>query len=152
MTKSDPNTPRGTFSPAHMSIDDVEYIMLLGVVSGVSISNDEHGRVRCFLHVIFPGSVISVGFLPLDRYVGKDGEWNVQPTIIGTAAILAMMRVVGSDSWEGIKGKSLYVLKPGDDEFGTGFGIANINDPEGNYLIFANLFQQYKDWSDTWHK
>ena len=112
----------------------------IGRITSTSLGVEDHGIFSAFLTVEWSGGGVSVGGYALD-------DWDVDEkrrlgTAYGLDHIAEIMRVVGVERWEHVKGKQIIVLFAGSGGWGSrAVGIANTVD-EDKVLVFS----EHADW------
>lgn len=127
---------------AQITINDVEYDLHLARIEGTSLGTEDHGVFTASLHLLYGsgGSGQSAGGYVLDsrEVEGDYSNYTRRGTGYGHDFIMQMINTVGVDTWEDVKGKTIYVLKAIDDDWGRILGIANLYDPEQKNLVFED--------------
>ncbi|TXH09967.1 MAG: hypothetical protein E6R04_06800 [Spirochaetes bacterium] len=121
-----------------VEVDGTPYIAKFMTVQGTRLGNEDHGILTFLLDCKDDnGNAVGVGGYTLDAPV--PGERHRAPTASGFALIIEVMRTVGADSWEDIRGKNILVLF----ENSRSVGIAN--PLTGKVLVFGKFLEGFKD-------
>lgn len=120
--------------PATTIIDGVTYELHPGKIESTMLGTEDHGIFTFCLNVNYGGSAQGVGLMCLDKPVERYSSERIG-TAYGHDLIIRVLKTVGVDDWEQLKGKSLYVIK--DEETGhyMAYGIASWPDAS-RWLIF----------------
>jgi hypothetical protein len=122
----------------------------IGTIRSTRFGYEDHGILTADLTVEWPGGGIGVGGYALDtpkknadgEHVGREG------TAFGLDHIVQIMRAVGVQKWEDLKGKQIMVLFEGASLWGaTAKGIASVTD-ENAVLIFKEHADVWKEGED----
>jgi hypothetical protein len=114
----------------------VTYNGKLGEVTSTSLGYEDHGVLTAMLHLSLEGSSgIGVGGYVLDKNV--DGQR--EGTAYGLDHLIRILKTIGVDRWEHLKGQKLIVLfdgEPGGSTWGSrAVGIASLL--KDDVLVFA---------------
>jgi 3D (Asp-Asp-Asp) domain-containing protein len=113
---------------------------------------EDHGILSCMLHVTYGSSGQGVGGYCLDTPI-RDADDNFvcrMGTAYGMEFVARVIRACGVDTWEQIKGRTIYVLQDleeGAPAWGTSrvVGIENLPTERGERFIFADLRDEFED-------
>jgi hypothetical protein len=108
-------------------------------IESTTLGVEDHGIFTAFLNVTYGGAGQGVGGYCLDRY-DKEAKKRVG-TAYGCEFIARLIRACGVDSWEKVKGRTIFVLHE-NNEHGKVIGIENLPTEKGNRFIFADLFEE----------
>lgn len=108
-------------------------------IESTMLGYEDHGILSTMLFVNYGGSSQGVGGYALDSY-DKEAKRRIG-TAYGCEFIIRTMKACGVDSWEKVKGRTIYVLKE-NDSWGKVLGIENLPTERGNRFIFADLFEE----------
>jgi hypothetical protein len=130
-------------NPASVEIDGVTYTMHLAVVESTALGTEDHGCFRADLCLDYNdgGGQCTPSYI-LDDRPGEVGTERVG-SAYGHDYIMQVLKVVGVDNWEQIKGKRVYALKK--DRYGYIDGIASASRPETHYMVFKTHAEKFKD-------
>jgi hypothetical protein len=92
----------------------------LGVIDSTVLGVNDHGIFDCWLHIDFGGSMQGFGGYRLDEYDETTGD--SKPSEFGMAYIMSVMRVLGVDTWEKVKGRTIWVFRKSDYDQIVGIG------------------------------
>lgn len=132
-----------TMNPATIEIDDVVYTMHLGLIESTSLGFEDH---RCFradicLDYNDGGAQCTPSYTLDDKPDEETGKRR--GSLYGHEFIIEMLRVVGVDTWEQVKGKRVYALKT---ERWGGYieGLANASNPESIAFVFKSHAKKFR--------
>lgn len=104
-------------------------------ITSTFLGREDHGILTLYLTVGGDGWGISIGGYALDEY-SKELGCRV-PTAVGFKSIDEILKVVGVDSWEKLKGQHIRV-----ENMGLGQRITNIgNLIEDKWFDFRDFFE-----------
>lgn len=116
-------------STLRISHNGNEYIGYPAKITGTTLGWESHGILTAFLHCEWPSGGVGVGGFCLDT---RDRETDERKgTKYGLDHIIQLMKTVGVDNWEQLKGKHVVVLFKATDGSAWGsmsVGIANLLD------------------------
>lgn len=85
------------------------------VIESTTLGYEGHGIFSAYLQLSYGGSGQSFGGYAMDEYVGVRGERGARiGTAYGMDFIIAVMKTVGVESWEDLKGKHIRVTASSD--------------------------------------
>ena len=90
-------------------------------ITGTMLGIEDHGIMTFMLYTEFDGGGVGFGGYALDEYDGISGR---KSTELGMECVKEVMRVVGVEKWEDIKGKHIVVESEGWG--GKATGIRNL--------------------------
>ena len=113
----------------------------IGKIERTMLGFEDHGIPTFFLHFDFGGASQGFGGYAWGEYNKK--EEQMEGTAAGADLILNILKACGVDTWEKIKGKTMYALY---DKEGWGQMINGIKalpfEEGGTFLI--------KEWQNKW--
>jgi hypothetical protein len=121
-------------------------------IESTMLGYESHGILSCMLTVTYGSSGQGVGGYCLDTPV-HDDEGNFVcrvGTAYGMEFVARMIRACGVDTWEQIKGRTIYVLQDLDEGalgWGTArvLGIENLPTEPGERFVFADLRDEFEE-------
>lgn len=116
-----------------LTIGSTTYELDLGLIERTMLGWEDHGIFTFVLRLNFGASEQGAGTLALGSQQG------INP--VALPLIVAVMKVVGVDEWEHLKGKRVYALRPHPGDFIR--GLANGIHPEANYLVFERFINEF---------
>lgn len=130
--------------------NDVEYVGEIGVIRSTRLGYEDHGIFTAMIDLSFGGGSTGqgAGFMCLDRGYKPDPD-DYKTIRVGTAYgldhIMQIMRTVGVENWEDLKGKQVIALR--ESRWGSIDGLAHtLND---NVLVFKEHAEQFKaQWGE----
>lgn len=123
-------------TPATIEIDGVDYTMLPARIETTTLGVEDHGLFTAVLCLDFdsvsgqctPGCILD------DK---PDATGRRRGSAYGLDFIMEVLRVVGVDHWERLKGQRVYALKRVDEGWsGLIEGLASISRPDMEYIVF----------------
>lgn len=102
---------------------------------------EDHDILSCSLFFDFGGSSQGTGAYALDEPIrGTDGEFlRREVTAYGMQFIAAVMKAAGVDSWNKVKGRTVFVLRDSDQWNAKIVGIAPLPTEPGEPFLFSAL-------------
>lgn len=88
------------------------------IITGTNLGYESHGILTCMISLNYGGSGQGFGGYALDKWNGKERNG----TAYGTEFIRRIIKTVGVENWEDLKGKHVRV----DASWGKVHGIGNI--------------------------
>jgi len=123
--------------------NDHEYGGQIGTIKATHLGFEDHGIMTADLVVEWQGGGVSVGGYCLDSFDRSTTPASRRGTAYGLDHIIQIMRTVGVEKWEELKGKQVIVLFEGTSFLGAqSVGIASTTD-ESRVLIM-------KEHADKW--
>lgn len=121
----------------------VEYGGQIGTVTATHLGYEFHGILTASLTVEWEGGGVAVGGLVLDERTHGEG-YSRRGTAFGLDHIIHIIRTVGVESWEQIKGRQVIVLFEGRSALGAqSVGIAHATD-ESKVLVLSEHAEAWK--------
>lgn len=116
-----------------------DYVKEIGKITETSLGWEDHGILTAYLRMDFGSSGQVVGGYMLDapQRDEKDQFLGRQGTAYGMEWIRRAMQACGVDSWEKVKGRTIFVLR--EERFGQPVGIAPLPTEPGTPFIFKEL-------------
>lgn len=115
-------------------------------VESTALGINDHGIVTAGLNVTGHawGTSVGGGYC-LDTPVEVDGKYSHREgTGFGLDYVMTVIKTVGSDTWEGCKGKDVIVLYEREHPWGSiAAGIAHVSD-EDKVMVFAEHAEAWK--------
>lgn len=129
---------------ATMEIDGKIYMLEMAKIEGTMFGWEDHGILTAMLTLGYvAGSFQGAGGYCLDESTGAP-DYARRGTAYGLDHVMQIMRVVGVNQWEKVKGQRVYALKAGG--FGTPVdGLANVDRPESLLVLFKAHADAWKD-------
>lgn len=126
-----------------------EYRKDLAKITSTMLGYESHGILTCMLMVDYGGLCQGVGNYSFDQPVHDEGGAFVGRfgTAYGMEFVARVIRACGVDTWEELKGRTIFVLQDLDAEnsgWGSSsvVGIENLPTERGERFVFSRL----KDW------
>lgn len=119
--------------PATFTKDGKTYSLELGRIERTMLGYEDHGIFTFMLSLDYGGSAQGAGGYGLDEY-DKPTEDRIG-TAYGLDLIIRILRVVGVDEWEQVKGKHIHAIRA--ESYGPIVGLANHMKPSTNFLFFS---------------
>jgi hypothetical protein len=109
-------------------------------IESTNLGYEDHAILTAMLFVDYGGSGQGVGGYSLDEPI-RDGDRFVgrRGTDFGMEFVARIIRACGVDTWEKVKGRTIYVLKDGDGWDARPVGIENLPTERGERFLFADL-------------
>lgn len=126
--------------------DGVPYKAHVATIRSTRLGWQDHGIFTADVQLEWDGGGVSVGGYSLDtpekdaagKHLGRVG------TAFGLDQVMQIVKIVGVENWESLKGKQVYVLFAPDGGWGsTAAGLANLS--SGKALIL-------KEHSEAWRE
>jgi hypothetical protein len=126
-----------------MTVDGVQYVAIPARIEKTFLGWEDHGMFTLMLDCAFPSGHQGMGHIILSNSKkDSSGEYHQEGTLFGINLIMQILTVVGVEKWEDLPGKRVVLLK--ENEYGYIRGIANIDNPKGNYLIIETVAKEWK--------
>ncbi len=114
-------------------------------ISGTTLGYEDHGIFTLYLHVEYGASGQGVGGYALDQYSkAHEGRYG---TAYGMEFIRRTMQACGVNSWESVKGRTIIVVKEGDEWNGVIVGIKPLPTEPGKPFMFEEI-QEYRGYDN----
>ncbi len=89
------------------------------LIESTMLGWEDHGILSCMVYMAFDGSGQGFGGYALDEPISKDGKFLYRRgTDYGMQFIEGILKAVGADSWEKLKGMHCRVQTDSDHSFG----------------------------------
>jgi len=113
-----------------------DYSRELAKIEQTFLGYQDHGHLTAVLRVSCGAVSQSVGGYSLDEY---DAAAGLRVGTVRAAEFIGRtVKACGADSWEQLRGRTIYVLIDGTD--GVAVGIENLPTEPGERFIFADVF------------
>lgn len=109
----------------------------LARIESTMLGIEGHGILTAMLHVTYGGSMQGVGGLALDEWSEKRNR-RIGHRTCGEF-ILGVLRACGVDSWERVKGRTLFVLLDSGAFQARPVGLAPLPTEPGEVFLFDEL-------------
>lgn len=115
------------------------YTAVPGKIGRTYLGFHEHYRMVAELGIELPGSgYINIGDYSLNQ--GGPGEAPSAGTAFGMDYVMHVLRAVGSDAWEDLKGSRILILFKADSEDGMGLPALGLARIDGTHVVvFSEL-------------
>lgn len=120
-------------------------------ITDTMLGYEGHGILTCVLTVDYGGSAQGIGMYSLDEPVRDENDTFLrrQGTAFGAEFIARIIKACGVDTWEQVKGRTIYVLLDLSEDapsWGTSnvIGIQNLPTEPGQQFIFQDLYDEFK--------
>lgn len=117
----------------------------IGKITETMLGYEGHGILTCYLTVDYGGAGQSIGGYGFDTPVRRDGELIGRFGVTyGMEFVARIIKACGVDSWEKVKGRTIFVLHDLPDDapsWGASrvIGIENLPTEKGCRFIFTEL-------------
>lgn len=101
-------------------------------ITSTMLGFEDHGMFTAVIDVTYGGSGQGVGFLAL-------GSRDTKATALSGEYIRRVLRAVGVDHWEKLKGRTVYVLTEDAKWASKVIGIENLPTEGGERFLFSEL-------------
>ena len=115
----------------------------IATIKSTMLGIEDHGWLTFDLQLDYGTGGQGVGSFMLDHWDSKKDK-NV-PLLWTAAVSRKILEVAGVDEWEHLKGCRIIALK--DEPYGVVRGLMNLPPAKNNYVIFEDIFQEYKSQS-----
>jgi len=124
--------------------DGTTYMLQLGTIERTTLGYEDHGIFMAWLMLEFDGSAQGAGGYVLDNPVGERGvNSRREGTAYGMDHIIQLLKVVGVEEWEALKGKHIYAIR--EESYGPIVGLAHFKKPTSTYFFFKEHANAWKD-------
>lgn len=122
------------------------YTGQIGTITKTTLGYQDHGILTADLLVEWPGGGVSVGGFCLDQPRDREsGDYTREGTAYGLDHIIWILRTVGVEKWEDLKGKQVIVVFEGEGLWGSrSVGLAHATD-ENEVLVLADHAAMWKE-------
>jgi hypothetical protein len=126
-----------------------DYHKALAKIEGTSLGWEDRGILTCRLFVSYGSSSQGIGGYALDEPRWEGGEHHKGEflgrfgTAYGMEFVRRLMVACGVDSWEKLKGRTVFVLKDSDRWQAKVVGVENLPTEPGECFIFADLAREF---------
>ena len=98
-----------------------------GRIESTMLGYEDHGILTCWLNLTFSGSGQGFGGYGLDSPPAeRKAGFHRRPSVVAGFWIARILKTIGVEKWEDLKGKYVRVARP--DEWGLIEGIGHITD------------------------
>jgi hypothetical protein len=106
-------------------------------ITATTLGLEGHGILTAMLTADYGGSGQGVGGFALDAW-SEEHKRRVSTSLCG-AFITGVLRACGVDSWERVKGRTVYVLFENDSYHSRPIGLAPLPTEDGSVFLFETL-------------
>ena len=111
-------------------------IKIVAKITGTFLGIEDHGIFTWYLELDYGHSSQAAGTHMLSY---TDREKGFMGSLKGIESLKKVLSACGVDSWEKLKGRTIYALKNDDDEYGLVQGLAPLPTERGKEFIFKDL-------------
>lgn len=133
------------------SLDVDEVRRDIAKITSTSLGYEDHGILTAMLTVDYGGSGQGIGGYSLDgpEHDADDKFLRRVGSAFGMEFVARIIRACGVQSWEQVKGRTIFVLQDLDEgtlAWGTArvLGIENLPTEKGERFLFADLAAEFK--------
>lgn len=113
----------------------------IGRIENTFLGVEDHGIMTFILYFDFGGLRQGFGSLGLDNYDKEQGR-NIG-TAAGMDAVMQIIKACGVESWEKVKGKTMYALYDREGHGETIKGIKALSFEEGGTFLIEKWREQW---------
>jgi hypothetical protein len=119
--------------------------MVVAKIESTFLGTEDHGCFTAWLMLNFEGSGQGAGGYILDTKASEDRtDYKRRGTAMGLDFIMQIIKTLGVNDWEHLKGVTIYALKEEGKSWDTVKGIAQLHDPENRHFVFQNHFDKFR--------
>ena len=107
-------------------------------INSTTLGFEGHGILTAILDVSYGSGVVQgVGGIALDYWSDKAGK-RIASSMCGQF-VLGVLRATGAESWEQVKGRTVFVLRDSDAFHAQPIGLAPLPTESGEAFLFDEL-------------
>jgi hypothetical protein len=132
---------------ATMTIGGERYLLIPALIEGTHLGYEDHGIFTAWLTLDYGGGSQGAGMMCLDRPASReaDGDRRREGTAYGLDWLIRALETVGVSTWEEVRGKRVYALKPVGREWDLVRGLASIDRPRERLFLFKPHAAAWKE-------
>jgi hypothetical protein len=141
------DSPAIEIEHATMTVGGERYLLIPALIERTHLGFEDHGIFTAWLTLDYGSSGQGAGMMCLDQPTPREpgGAFGREGTAYGLDWIIRALETVGVSTWEEVRGKRVYALKPVGHEWDLVRGLASIDRPRERMFLFEPHAAAWKE-------